>query len=175
MLVAEELECDWAGVRAELVSASENAARGRVWGDMVATNSISIRGSQEYLRKAGAQARTMLIAEAAERWKVPPAECTARNSIIRHGPSGRGVRFSEVALAASERAIPAEVTLKDPREWRLIGTSGRTLLRVMDDLVRQGARALIIPTMDVERWGEFERRMLSVKATIASMQAPPHH
>lgn len=127
MLVAEELECDWAGVRAELVSASENAARGRVWGDMVATNSISIRGSQEYLRKAGAQARTMLIAEAAERWKVPPAECTARNSIIRHGPSGRSVRFSEVALAASERAIPAEVTLKDPREWRLIGTSARRL------------------------------------------------
>ena len=72
MLVAEELECDWAGVRAEFVSASENAARGRVWGDMVASNSISIRGSQEYLRKAGAQARTMLVTAAAQKWVRQP-------------------------------------------------------------------------------------------------------
>ena len=57
MLVAEELECDWRYVRAEYIDAGENLARDHVWGDMVTAASISIRGSQSYLRKAGAQAR----------------------------------------------------------------------------------------------------------------------
>jgi isoquinoline 1-oxidoreductase beta subunit len=127
MLVAEELECDWAGVSTEFVSATENAARGRVWGDMVASNSISIRGSQEYLRKAGAQARSMLIAEAADRWKVPATECIARNSLVRHASSGRTIRFADIAQTASQRPIPKEVALKDPKDWHLLGTPARRL------------------------------------------------
>src|ERR1700723_1469396 len=77
MLVAEELECDWSRVRAEYVEASANLARGHVWGEMVTAASISIRGSQSYLRKAGAQARQMLLEEAAARWRGPPSECRA--------------------------------------------------------------------------------------------------
>jgi len=123
MLVAEELECDWSRVRAEYVSASENRARKRIWGDMVASNSISIRASHEYLRKAGAQARMMLIAEAAERWNVGVADCAARNSVVTHLPSGRKIRFGRIAAAAAKRAIPAEAPLKRPEDWRLIGTS----------------------------------------------------
>src|ERR1700677_2995103 len=84
MLVAEELECDWSRVRAEYVEAGENLARGHVWGEMYTAASISILGSQSYLRKAGAQARQMLLDEAAARWRVRPTECSARGSVITH-------------------------------------------------------------------------------------------
>ena len=88
MLVAEELECDWARVRPEFVSVAENFARKRVWGDMVSTNSVSVRKSQDYLRKAGAQARMMLLAEAASRWNVrsnKAAPATACGRMARPG------------------------------------------------------------------------------------------
>src|SRR3984893_8974232 len=68
MLVAEELQCDWSKVRAEFPSPEENLRRKRAWGDMSTGGSRSVRGSQEYLRKAGAAAREMLIAAAAAQW-----------------------------------------------------------------------------------------------------------
>jgi isoquinoline 1-oxidoreductase subunit beta len=123
MLVAEELECDWRFVRPQYVEPSENISRGHAWGDMVTAASISIRGSQGYLRQAGAQARHMLIAEAAERWRVPQDECAARNSVVTHVPSGRTLRYGEIAEGASRRPIPADVRLKSPEDWRLIGQS----------------------------------------------------
>jgi isoquinoline 1-oxidoreductase beta subunit len=123
MLVAEELKCDWRFVRPQYVEPSENISRGHAWGDMVTAASISIRGSQSYLRQAGAQARHMLITEAAERWRVPQDECVARNSVVTHGPSGRTVRYGEIAEGASRRPIPADVRLKRPEDWRLIGHS----------------------------------------------------
>jgi isoquinoline 1-oxidoreductase beta subunit len=123
MLVAEELECDWARVRPEYVAPSENIARGRPWGDMVTAASLSIRASQAYLRKAGAQARMMLIAEAAARWGVVPEQCSARDSLVTHGPSGRTVRYGEIAEGASVRPVPQQVNLKSPQDWRLIGRS----------------------------------------------------
>src|SRR5882672_5617864 len=75
MLVAEELDCDWSKVRTEFVSTAEQLRRGRVWGSMATGGSQSIRASQEYLRKAGATAREMLIAAAAQRWKVDASDC----------------------------------------------------------------------------------------------------
>ena len=89
MLVAEELECDWAKVRTEFVSPTENLRRNQIWGDTSTGASRSIASSQDYLRHAGATAREMLIAAAAARWRVPAAQCTARNSTITHRPSGR--------------------------------------------------------------------------------------
>src|SRR5947207_4264865 len=80
MLVAEELECDWARVRPEYAPVAEHLARNRVWGNMVTTDSVSVRRSHDYLRKAGAQARMMLIAEAAARWNCPAEEGSARDS-----------------------------------------------------------------------------------------------
>ena len=122
MLVAEELECDWAKVRPELVSPRENLARHRVWGDMTTSASRSINRSQETLRQAGATARQMLIAAAAARWHVPAAECRAASGVITHTPSGRTVRFGEVAQSAALVALPDRVALKDPKDWTLIGT-----------------------------------------------------
>ena len=89
MLVAEELECDWAKVSTEFVSPQENMRRDRVWGDMSTGASRSIASSQLYLRQAGATAREMLIAAAAARWNVPASECVAAMSVITHRPSGR--------------------------------------------------------------------------------------
>jgi isoquinoline 1-oxidoreductase subunit beta len=121
MLVAEELECDWRFVRPEYIDPGENIARGHAWGDMVTAASISIRGSQSYLRKAGAQARHMLIEEAAERWRVPPGECSARDSVVTHNATGRTIRYGQIAGAAARRSIPANVPLKRAEDWRLIG------------------------------------------------------
>jgi len=125
MLVAEELDCDWARVRPEYAPVAEHLARRRVWGNMVTTDSVSVRRSQDYLRKAGAQARMMLIAEAASRWNCPAEECTARNSVVTHGASGRTLRYGTLAEAASARPVPDNVALKRPQDWRLIGTSTR--------------------------------------------------
>jgi isoquinoline 1-oxidoreductase beta subunit len=121
MLVAEELECDWKRVKIEYASANASVKRKRAWGDMAAVGSRTIRNSQEYLRKAGATAREMLIAAAAQQWKVPASECSAQSSFITHGPSKRRLSFGKVADAAGKLEPPKEVKLKDPKEWKLVG------------------------------------------------------
>jgi isoquinoline 1-oxidoreductase beta subunit len=123
MLVAEELGCDWNKVRVEYVSANANAVSKRAWGPMNASGSQTIRSSQLYLRRGGATAREMLIAAAAQEWKVPAAECTAANSTIRHAASGRVLSFGQVAEAASRLQPPKDVKLKDPKDWTLLGKS----------------------------------------------------
>jgi len=127
MLVAEELECDWRKVRTEFVSTGEQLRRNRAWGSMATGGSRSIRDSQEYLRRAGATAREMLVAAAAQRWKVPESECDAENGLIIHRPSQRRVRFGQVAQAASKLEPPTEVKLKDPKDWNLLGKSAPRL------------------------------------------------
>jgi isoquinoline 1-oxidoreductase subunit beta len=127
MLVAEELECDWRKVRVEYASPNEHVRRNRVWGSMASVGSRSVRESQEYLRRAGAIAREMLVAAAARGWKVPAAECAAANGVIAHRPSGREVTFGKVAAAASGMEVPRDVQLKDPREWKLLGQPVRRL------------------------------------------------
>src|SRR5271170_373167 len=127
MLVAEELECDWSKVRTEFVAPQENARRKNVWGDMSTGASRSIASSQLYLRQAGATAREMLIAAAAADWNVSPSECLAAMSVITHRQSGRNVTFGAVAEAAVKVSPPAEVKLKNPGQWKLVGTPRRRL------------------------------------------------
>jgi isoquinoline 1-oxidoreductase beta subunit len=127
MLVAEELECDWNKVKTEFPRADENLRRNRIWGDFSTGGSRSIRNSQEPLRKAGATAREMLVAAAATRWGVAPSECRAANSVITHATSGRNVTFGQVAEAAATIAPPKSVTLKDAKDWRLVGKPTRRL------------------------------------------------
>ena len=120
-LVAEELECDWSKVSTEFPTPGENLARNRVWGSQFTAGSRAIRESNEYIRKAGATARTMLIAAAANEWKVPAAECSASNSAITHKPSGRTTTFGKVAEAAAKIEPPKDVLLKDPKDWKIAG------------------------------------------------------
>ncbi|MEK9278933.1 molybdopterin-dependent oxidoreductase [Bradyrhizobium sp. ISRA442] len=126
-LVAEELECDWTKVTTEFPSPGQNVARKRVWGDYSTGGSRGIRSSQDYVRKGGATARMMLIQAAANEWKVPASECAADNSVITHKPSGRTTTYGKVAEAAAKLTPPADVKLKDPKNWRLVGKDVKRL------------------------------------------------
>jgi len=120
-LLAEELECDWSKVVTEYPTPGANVARKGVWGDMSTDGSRGIRASQEYVRRAGAAARMMLIEAAANDWKVPAAECKASRSVVAHVPSGRTTSFGKVAEAAARLAPPANARLKEPKNWEIAG------------------------------------------------------
>ena len=120
-LVAEELDCAWSKVRAEYISPDANHARNRAWGDMSTGGSRGIRASVPYVQKGGAAAKAMLIAAAAARWGVPAGECVGAESVITHTPSGRKLRYGEVAEAAAKLPVPADPPLKAPAEWKLVG------------------------------------------------------
>ena len=121
MIIAEELDADWKKVRVEYATAHENLRTKRAYGDMASVGSRTIRNSQEYLRKAGATARHMLIAAAAQQWGVPAAECKAALSKVSHAPSKRSLSYGQLAAAAAQLEAPKEVQLKDPKDWVLIG------------------------------------------------------
>ncbi len=123
MLVAEELECDWSKVKPEYADVNEHVRRNRIFGSMSTGGSRAIRDSQEYLRKAGAAAREMLTAAAAKEWGAPASELTVANSVITHAASNRSTTFGKIAEAASKLEVPKEPKLKDPKQWKLIGTS----------------------------------------------------
>ena len=126
-LVAEELECDWSKVETEFPTPGQSVARKRVWGDFSTGGSRGIRSSQEYVRKGGATARMMLIQAAANEWKVPASECTVANSVITHAASGKSTTYGKVVEAAARLEPPAEVKLKDPKDWKLVGKGVKRL------------------------------------------------
>lgn len=128
-LVAEELECDWRKVTTEEPTAGQNLARKRAWGDMSTGGSRGIRTSQDYVRRAGAAARMLLVQAAANEWGVGVAECTVDKGIITHAASGRKTSYGKVAAAAAKLPAPdpQSIKLKDPRQWKIAGTSVRRI------------------------------------------------
>ena len=142
-LVADELDADWKHVRAEYVSPDANLANKRAWGDMSTGGSRGIRGSVDYVRKGGAAARAMLIAgggAAVER--AGGASAPAANSVITHAPSGRTLRYGEVAADAAKLPVPTEVKLKDAGAVDASSASGVKRLDTAEKLSRQaGVRA----------------------------------
>jgi isoquinoline 1-oxidoreductase beta subunit len=122
-MVAEELECDWSKVTTEYPTPGQSVKRKRAWGDFSTGGSRGIRESHQYVRQGGATARTMLVQAAADGWGVPASECSAANSVITHRPTGRTTTYGKVAEAAAKLTPPANVPLKDPKDWKLIGKS----------------------------------------------------
>ncbi len=120
-LVAEELECDWAQVTTEYPTPGQNLARNRVWGNFSTGGSRGIRESQDYVRRGGAAARMMLVQAAANEWKVPVAECRVTQGVITHAGSQRRTTYGAMTDAASRLPVPADVALKDPKNWSLAG------------------------------------------------------
>lgn len=120
-LVAEELDCDWSKVTTEYPTPGQSVARKRAWGDFGTGGSRGIRTSHDYVRKGGATARMMLVQAAADEWKVPVAECTASDSVITHTPSGKKTTYGKVVEAAAKLQPPADVKLKDPKDWKIAG------------------------------------------------------
>ena len=120
-LVAEELDCDWSKVTTEYPTPGQNLARDRIWQDFSTGGSRGIRQSHQYVREGGAAARIMLIEAAANAWGVPPAECSASESVITHGPTGRTTTYGQVAAEAAKLSPPLEIALKDPSDWKIAG------------------------------------------------------
>ena len=122
-LVTEELECDWKKVTTEQITAGQNLARKRVWGEMSTGGSRGIRTSHDYVRRGGAAARIMLLQAAAEEWKVPASELTVADGVITHAASNRSTTYGKVAAAAAKVTPPdpKSITLRDPRQWKIAG------------------------------------------------------
>ncbi len=126
-LVADELDADWRFVKAEYVAPDVNYANKRAWGDMSTGGSRGIRASVDYVRKGGAAARAMLIEAAAKKWSVPAGECTTAMSVVTHTPTGRTLRYGELAADAAKLPVPADVAVKTPAQWTLIGRGVKRL------------------------------------------------
>jgi len=122
-LVSEELGCDWKKVSTEQVTAGQNLARQRVWGEMGTGGSRGIRVSQDYVRRGGAAARIMLLQAAAEQWKVPVDELSVADGVITHAPSKRTTTYGRVAAAAAKLTPPdpKSIKLRDPKDWKIAG------------------------------------------------------
>lgn len=118
MVIADELEADWA--RVTVVQADANEAR---YGNQNVDGSRSVRHFLLPMRRAGAAARQMLEAAAAARWGVPASEVQARQHTLLHTPTGRRLGFGEVAADAARLPLPApeQLKLKDPSQFRYIG------------------------------------------------------
>jgi isoquinoline 1-oxidoreductase beta subunit len=121
MLIAEELEVDLKHVRLEHAPPNEKLYTNPLLGVQATGNSNAMRGAWKPLREAGAVARTMLIAVAAERWKVDPSTCSARKGRVHHATTGRTLRYGALVVDAARRPPPTSVPLKSPDQFRLIG------------------------------------------------------
>ena len=127
MLIAEELEIELSQVRLEHAPPDEKLYANPLLGVQATGNSNAVRASWEPLRRAGATARTMLIAAAADVWKVEPASCRAEAGEVIHIASGRRLKYGDLAAAAAKLPLPEHVTLKQPQEFKLIGTPAKRL------------------------------------------------
>jgi isoquinoline 1-oxidoreductase subunit beta len=117
MIVAEELDADWSMVRVEQAIADDKYGRQNTFG------SRSIISMWDMLRQTGATARAMLIAAAAQTWGVDPQELAAENGFVLHRLTNRQLPYGQLVEAAAQLPIPEQVALKDPKEFRIIGTS----------------------------------------------------
>lgn len=121
-ILAEELDADWKTVRIEGAPADATRYNNLLWGPAQGTGgSTAIANSWDQLRRAGATGRAMLVGAAAKRWKVPVEEITVRDGIVSHSPSKRKLRFGDLAEDAAKEAVPADVVLKEPKDFRLVG------------------------------------------------------
>jgi isoquinoline 1-oxidoreductase beta subunit len=115
LLVAEELDADWSKMRAE--HAPVDPAYNHVkFGIQMVGGSTSTWTEYDRLRKAGATARAMLVAAAANEWKVKPASCKVEKSEVVHADSGKRLTFGKLASAAARQTPPDAVKLVDPKQ-----------------------------------------------------------
>jgi isoquinoline 1-oxidoreductase beta subunit len=127
-IVADELDAAWSQVRVEAAPADATRYNNLQWGPVQGTGgSSAMSNSWEQLRRAGATARALLAEAAARRWSVPAASLTVDQGVVAHPPSGRRATFGELAADAAQLPVPADVKLKDPKDWKLIGKTAPRL------------------------------------------------
>ncbi|HEY3928691.1 MAG TPA: xanthine dehydrogenase family protein molybdopterin-binding subunit [Candidatus Koribacter sp.] len=115
MILAEELDCDFATI------AIEQAGASTLFGDQTTGGSASVRTCWDPMRKAGAQARAMLLSAAAKQWKVAESECATADGFVVHSTSNRRAGYGSLATVAAKLPVPAEPKLKDNADFKLIG------------------------------------------------------
>ena len=121
-VVAEELDADWTLVRVESAPADAKRYANLAFGTMQGTGgSSAMANSWSQLRDAGAKGRAMLVSAAAAQWHVPASEITVDTGVVYHAAGKRKATFGELVPAAAKLPIPDKVTLKDPKEFKLIG------------------------------------------------------
>src|SRR5688572_1332891 len=122
MIIADELDVDWSSVKVEL-----SAVDGTKFGAQFAGGSLSTPMNWDPLRQVGAACRQMILAAAAQQWSVPAGELTTRSGRVTHAGSNRSAGYGEFAAAASKMQVPvlSSVKLKDPKDYRIIGTRQR--------------------------------------------------
>ena len=127
MLLAEELEVGLDQVQLEHAPPNDTLYANPFFGDQETGGSSSVRAFYEPLRRAGATARTMLVAAAAQTWNVDPTSCRANRGVVTHTPSGRTLAYGALADKAAKLPVPEKVPLKDPKDFTLIGTPAKRL------------------------------------------------
>ncbi|MBF5040463.1 xanthine dehydrogenase family protein molybdopterin-binding subunit [Methylophilus sp. 13] len=127
MLLAEELEVDLPSVKLEHAPPNEKLYADALLGAQVTGGSTSIRALWEPMRQAGAVCRSLLIAAAAQQWKVAESSCYAKSGVVYHDASGRELGYGELVKVASTLPVPKQVALKDPKDFKLIGTAAKRL------------------------------------------------
>ena len=115
MILAEELEADWKQIEIEQAGAST------LFGDQTTGGSASVRTTWDPMRKAGAQAREMLISAAALTWGVPRSACSAEAGHIKHAASGRSLSYGDLVGKAATLPIPTDVPLKQSKDYKIVG------------------------------------------------------
>jgi CO/xanthine dehydrogenase Mo-binding subunit len=127
MLIAEELEVGLDQVALEHAPPDDKLYGNPLVGFQMTGASSSVRMMFQPLRRAGATARTMLVAAAAQSWGVDPGSCRAEKGVVIHVPTGRTLAYGALADKAAKLPVPQQVTLKDPKDFRLIGTPAKRL------------------------------------------------
>jgi isoquinoline 1-oxidoreductase beta subunit len=148
MILADEMDADWSQVVAELAPAAD-VYKDPVFGLQMVGGSASIANSFQQYRELGAKTRAMLVAAAADRWRVTPDQCRTANSVV-YGPEKQSARYAELATDAARKPIPDKVRLKNPSEFRLIGKRVRRLdSRAKSDGSQKFGLDLDLPGMKV--------------------------
>jgi isoquinoline 1-oxidoreductase beta subunit len=126
-LIAEELEVELGQVVLKHAPPDEKHYVNPLLGEQATGNSNAIRGAWKPLREAGAAARMMLVAAAAQRWNVDPARCHAQGGVVLHASTGRRLTYGELAADAARLPVPETVPLKRREDFRLIGKPAKRL------------------------------------------------
>ena len=127
MLLAEELEIAPDQIQLEHAPADNKLYANQFFGEQMTGASSSVRAFYEPLRRAGATARTMLVAAAAASWKVDPASCRAHKGMVTHTPTRRTLTYGALTTRAAALPVPDKITLKAPKDFTLIGTPAKRL------------------------------------------------
>jgi isoquinoline 1-oxidoreductase beta subunit len=122
MMICEELECDWSKVQAVFADPNRHIRENNSYRRLYTAASSSVRLGRELYQQAGASARERLKAAAAQEWRVPVEEVATANGVLSHPPTGRTLRYGEVAAKAAAIKLEQEPAIKTPDRYTLIGT-----------------------------------------------------